>query len=350
MEEEKTLFLDLLGTYKYKEKSGKYEFELIDDTIFTSKTVNYIADPAYDSIFKYLFGREDGKSRLIDFISSIMFPNEEEKIEDLTYLTNELAEFIRADIACRIKTDKRTFLMCIEIQIGNNGSFSKRLLNYDNSLRNYNTFKDCYFIGLYLSVENNYRDTNYVNLIKKKNLKQSKLKYLNIIVIDINDEVNNMMADEPVIINGKEIVNKGKEFIKLLGLRNWAKSDSSKYALPNISLLSSNLIFIECLELLGSVGQDSISLMKVDEQSMFDEKKEKEDQIYITHAFDLFIEKKNAVKFLKDNKIDLGDYDSDYISSILLTFSEAKEVNSFIKLLKNNELILNSDSSSSSND
>ena len=90
--------------------------------------------------------------------------------------------------------------------------------------------------------------------------------------------------------------------------------------------------------------------MKVDEQSMFDEKKEKEDQIYITHAFDLFIEKKNAVKFLKDNKIDLGDYDSDYISSILLTFSEAKEVNSFIKLLKNNELILNSDSSSSSND
>ena len=158
------------------------------------------------------------------------------------------------------------------------------------------------------------------------------------------------MADEPVIINGKEIGNKGKEYIKLLGLRNWAKSDSSKYTLPKISLLSSNPIFIECLELLGSVGQDSISLMKVDEQSILDEKKERQDEIFITHAFDLFMQKKNAIKFLEDNKIDLGDYDSDDISSILLTFGEAEKVNFFIKLLKDNDLILNSDSSSSSTD
>lgn len=60
--------------------------------------------------------------------------------------------------------------------------------------------------------------------------------------------------------------------------------------------------------------------------------------------------KKNAIKFLEDNKIDLGDYDSDDISSILLTFGEAEKVNFFIKLLKDNDLILNSDSSSSSTD
>ena len=330
----------------------------MDDTIFKSKTVNYIADPAYDSTFKYLFGREDGKWRLIDFISSIMFPNEEEEIEELTYIANEFAKLdrkkckgvIRTDIACKIKTNKRIFLLCIEMQIGNNGSFSKRLFNYGTSLRNDNEFTDCYSIGLYLSVADKYRGTNYVNLIKKKKQKESKLKFLNVIDIDINDEVYNMMADEPVIINGKEIGNKGKEYIKLLGLRNWAKSDSSKYTLPKISLLSSNPIFIECLELLGSVGQDSISLMKVDEQSILDEKKERQDEIFITHAFDLFMQKKNAIKFLEDNKIDLGDYDSDDISSILLTFGEAEKVNFFIKLLKDNDLILNSDSSSSSTD
>ena len=46
----------------------------------------------------------------------------------------------------------------------------------------------------------------------------------------------------------------------------------------------------------------------------------------------------------------MGDYDSDDISSILLTFGEAEKVNFFIKLLKDNDLILNSDSSSSSTD
>ena len=57
------------------------------------------------------------------------------------------------------------------------------------------------------------------------------------------------MKDEPVIINKEEIDDNGKEYIKLLGIRNWCKRDSSKYALPKLPLLSSNEIFLECLEI-----------------------------------------------------------------------------------------------------
>ena len=71
MEKEKSLFLELEGGSRFIKKLGEYEFGLVDDDYsFNCKTINYIADPAYDSTFKYLFGREEVKERLKDFINS----------------------------------------------------------------------------------------------------------------------------------------------------------------------------------------------------------------------------------------------------------------------------------------
>ena len=325
MEEENLLFLKLEGDYSFEKRSGKYIFDLIYDRSFKCKIVNYIADPTYDSTFKYLFGPEDGKTHLIDFINSILFPNEEDEVIKLTYVNNEFPKLntkickgvvIRTNIACEIETinKKKPFVMCIEMQIGKCGSLSKRLFNHGTSLRNDNFFKDCYSIGLYISIDEEYRGSNHINLIKKKK-KGYKLKYINIIDIDINNEIDKIMRDESVIINKKEIGEKGKEYIKLLGIRSWCKMDSSKYVLPKISLLSSNKIFLECLEILGSVGQNALSLMKVDEQSLFEEEKEQNDREHIILAFGLFLSKKDPLNFLTENNIDLGDYTEHYIKS-----------------------------------
>lgn len=357
MEEEKSLFLQLEGSSRFKKKLGEYEFDLLDDDYypFNCKTINYIADPAYDSTFKYIFGREDGKERLKDFINSIMFPNEEDEVTELTYLNNEFPKLdskknkgvIRADIACQIETyeAKKPFLINIEIQIGKGSSFSKRLFNYNTSLRNDNSFKNCYSIGLYLSIDGQYRGSNYINSTKTIR-KEHKLKYINIIEIDINDEIDKIKKDMPVIINKKEILNKGKEYIKLLGIRNWCKRDSNKYIVPKLSLLSSNKIFLECLEILGSVGQNALSLMKVNEQSFFEEEKEKRDREYILSAFSLFLCKQDPIIYLEKNNIDLGDYTENYIKSVLKD-QNFKYVKSFISILNENNLLTDSSSSSS---
>ena len=354
MEEENSLFLELEGDYDFSEKLGKYIFNLFDKQIFRCKTVNYIADPTYDSTFKILFGREDGKERLIDFINSIMFPNEEDEVKKLTYVNNEFPKLnrkkckgvIRTDIACQIETlkKKKPFLLCIEMQIGNSGSFSKRLFNYSTSLRNDNFFKDCYSIGLYLSINDEYRGSNHINVIKTKN-KGYKLNYINIIEIDINDEICNIKNDEPVIINNKQILNNGKEYIKLLGIRNWGSRDLSKYVLPDVSLLSSNEKFVECLKILGSISQNALSLMKVDEQSLLDEEQEKKDRKLIHSAFSLFITGSDPIDYLEKN-VDLKDYSEHYIKSVL-EYEKAKYVKNFIKLLNEYNLLMDSCSSSS---
>jgi len=352
MEDEKSLFLQLDGNYKYDQKLKKYKFKLIGKTtkMFLSEIINYIADPAYYSIFKILFGGENGKARLIDFISSIMFPNEEDDIEKLTYINNEF-HILDADIACEIKTknNKKPFLLCIEMQIGNNVYFSKRLINYNTYLKNANKFKDCYVIRLYLCNKDEYRGTNFINLIKNKKTKKTNLKNINIIDIDINHEIDNIHENEPVIINGKEIGNIGKEYIKLLGIRNWGKTDASKYVLPKIKMLSENEIFIECLEVLGSISQTALLFMRVDEQSIIDDEKKIQDREYIFSAFTLFIHKIDPLKFLKEKNVVLEDYTDDDIKTVLKR-EEIKLVNEFVQILKDNNLLAEEVSLSNNSD
>ena len=58
MEEENSLFLELEGDYRYGKKLGKYIFDLVNDTSFKCKTVNYIADSVYDRhLNTFLCGR-----------------------------------------------------------------------------------------------------------------------------------------------------------------------------------------------------------------------------------------------------------------------------------------------------
>ena len=184
---------------------------------------------------------------------------------------------------------------------------------------------------------------NNKNLIKTKN-KSDKLEYINIadIDIDINDIIKNIINNEHVIINNKEIKNNGKEYIKLLGIRNWCSRDSSKYILPKLSLLTSNDIFFECLEILGSVSQNALSLMKVEEQSLFDEENEKRNREAIFISYALFLSKSDPIEYLNKNDVDLKDYSEEDIKSILKD-QKMEYVNTFIECLIKEDLLMSSE-------
>jgi len=351
MEKDNSLFLKL-GAYNYRNQSGIHEFKLMNENSFLCKIVNYIVDPIYESTFDYLFGPEDGKKRLIDFINSIIFPNKEEKVTTIKYINNEFTKLnkkkcknvIVTDIACQIEISNKNkpFLMTIELHIGKSDSFSKKIFE-NKSSKNDNFFKDSYFIGLYFSIYEEKNDSNNNNLIKTKN-KSHKLKYTKIadIDIDINDKIKDIINNENVIINNKEIKINGKEYIKLLGIRNWCSSDSSKYILPKLSLLSSNDIFIECLEILGSISQSALSLMKVDEQSLLDEENEKRNREGIILSFAIFVSNLDPIEYLNKNDFDLKDYSEEDIKLVLKDQKE-EYVNTFIEFLIKGDLIMSSE-------
>ena len=359
MEKEESYFLRYTGYSEKDEESGKYDFFLKDDIIYKTKKINYIADPCYDSTFKFLFGCENGKNRLIDLLNSIIFPDEDEddEILELTYVNNEFTKFnkknnrdtIRADITCKVKTSEQNeFLICLEMQIGQKYNFTKRLFNYGTSLRNSNKFKDCYSIGLFLSTNRLNRKSNIVNLIKNNNSKNEKiLNYMRIIEIDINAEVNNILDDQPIIINNKYINNKGKEYIKLFGIRNWSDNISNRFRIPRIDKVSSNDIFKECLSILSSVNQSQISKMSVDEQSYFDSIKSYKDEAFILVAFDYFLkgkDKKEIFEHFEKYDVDFEELDEFDIKSMLIKEKE-NNVNNFIQFLKKYNYLENSDKS-----
>ena len=353
MENEDSYFLRYIGSSEKDKESGKYNFFLKDNIIYKAKKINYIADPCYDCTFKILFGCENGKKRLMDLLNSIIFPDEDEddEIIELAYVNNEFTKFnkknnrdtIRADITSRVKTfDGNEFLICLEIQIGQKYNFTKRLFNYGSSLRNCHKFNDCYSIDFFLSSNQLNRKSN------NNNSKNEKiLKYMRIIEIDINAEVSKILDDKPVIINNKYINEKGKEYIKLFGIRNWCDNISNRFRIPKIDNVSSNDIFKECLSILSSVNQDQISKMIVDEQSFFDTIKAYKDEAFILVAFDYFLQgkdKKEIFEHFEKYDVNFEELDEFDIKSMLIKEKE-NNIKKFIKFLKKYNYLEYSDKS-----
>lgn len=95
MEEEKSLFLKLEGSSRFKWNIGENEFDLKDENYpFNFKAINNIADLDYDSTFKYFFEWKDGKALLKYNINSKMIPNEEDEVIELPYINNELERIL----------------------------------------------------------------------------------------------------------------------------------------------------------------------------------------------------------------------------------------------------------------
>ena len=274
--DKESILTRLFDGYNFDQKKNRYIFNLKNNDHFTCKTINSISDASYDSTFKFLFASNGSEERLSDLLNSILFPDEEDKITKLTYLNDECHKInskhnkgmLKTDLACEIETNKNlNYIVCIEMQITKAIRFTKRLFNYGTALRINNFYKNCFVIGLSLNSE---KGTNNTKLRREKDSGLSTLKFIKIIEIDIGNELDNIKNNIPVKINGKEIKNKGKEYLKLLGIRKWGKRDGQKYIIPEFSLITSNNILKTCFTILGSISEEQISLMEIDEQSYMD--------------------------------------------------------------------------------
>lgn len=254
-------------------------------------------------------------------ISSLFFPNEDEIIEYLGYLSNEFPKLdakrnknvIRTYVACEVKTNKDIYVICIEMQIEDKGSLTKRLFNYGTSLRNNNSYKNCYSLGISLSSRNG---SNLVKLKKKTYESTTTLKYIKTAQIDINEELENLKNDEIIKVYNKEITRKGVENLKLFGIRIWGKMIDRKYILPDDEIFVNDTVK-ECIEILSKISNDQISKMIIDEQYYFDviqeNKEEGINEGLIVGAYGVFLASNNnydnCYKFWRENEITINSKD-----------------------------------------
>ena len=274
--ENKDVFLLLKGTFEYDNNFEKYYFDLEKNELFPCKNIISIADPIYDSTFKILFGITGAEERLKDLINSFLFPDEDDnKIKKLEYVTNEFQKLdaknnhgaLRTDIACKIKTiNDDIYVISIEIQIWDKGDFTQRLFNYGTSLRNNNSYKNCYAIGISISSQN----SNFVTLKKKIKNNSTDLDYLKTMEIYLKEELENIKLGNEIKINDKKITQRGKEYIKLFGIRLWGKMVGNKYIIPNEEIFFNEKIK-ECINILSNVDNFSLEKMILDEYTYLNE-------------------------------------------------------------------------------
>jgi hypothetical protein len=190
-------------------------------------------------------------------LNSILYPGKNpKKIKSLKFLPKEMHKLneksnknsLITDIACEIKVDGRLYVIALEMQLGDRGSFNKRLFNYGTSLRNNNSYKDCIALGISISSR---VQSNYTKLQKKTYTQTLDLNYLKTIQINVDNELKRMEEGKDIQINSENLQDDGKEFLKLLGLRKWAtKNDRNKFALPDWDI-SENPIINQCIKILS---------------------------------------------------------------------------------------------------
>ena len=112
-------------------------------------------------------------------------------------------------------------------------------------------------------------NSNYVKLMKTAMNNTSTLDYINKVQVNIDNELIKVNGDEDIKINNKFLENEGKEFIKLLGLRNWAEKSGDKFVLPNLKL-SDNEAINDCIEYLSSINDNLFVEILMDEKYKLD--------------------------------------------------------------------------------
>ena len=347
-EKKESIFIRLIkGKSEYDSKKKKFIFPLKNKDSFECHNISYIADPAYDSTFKMLFASNGKEKTLMDFLNSILFPDEDEdedKIIDLTYLVDEFHKLnqkhnkgmLNTDLACKINTKNgKQYVLCLEMQISRQKDFTKRLFDYGTTLRNFNEYENCYSLGLSLGSE---IWTNNVTSERKKDSQQTQLNYIKLIEIDISEEINKMKQNKTIKIKGKKIKNKGKEYIKLLGIRKWGEKSDGRYKIPEPQFVSSNEIFINCLFELSAITQIQIYKMELDEhyflENMNEQKEKGKEEGIIISSFYLFKNgHEDPYSILEENNI----YANVNEIKEILKNENKKKVDVYIQFLKNVE-------------
>ena len=277
-QEDLTLYNDLFHYLTgdcYEDQSGHQIFYLYNSdnahyAYYTSDGYFLIDDPSVDSSFKHLF--LNNPVRLKAFLNEIYFEQNDMKIIELDYMIGEFYDIgkrfnidsLKSDIACKAKIiGSKKILINIEIQINWLSNLDDRLFEYGACIRNANSnvetkkeqerlnksgkkqkakriFNDVIVIGLLITntVSDN-TQTNQIDLWRKKNInnKFTLVPGFNILEINICEILDQIKRKKDAKLFDKYITKNGADWLKLIGLRFWAKKkDGSlgQYIFPKI--------------------------------------------------------------------------------------------------------------------
>ena len=239
------IFLKLSPKCNIFSDSKEYHFySNQNNEIYKTKNIYRPYDPAIDSTFKYLF--QDVKM-LEDMLNSLLFPecpqlSVEAILDKEIVRPNELycKGSIRSDLVCKASLNGETIIIGIEMQIGVDGDFSKRLFQYSVGLSNKYKYENSWMNAFFINTNKQPKYSKSIKLMENKNGEENELDFIKIIEIDLREEIKKINNDEDVFINGKKLDKKGKEWLKLLGLRTWCPREDEQFILPKGYILSNN--------------------------------------------------------------------------------------------------------------
>ena len=245
----------------YKLKKDEKDNYLIDGKIITEKCIT-LADPTYDLTFKYLFSQSSWEKRTISLLKSL---NIQEDISNIEVLNTEFVEpnltsnkqgeplrNLRSDLAFQLNSkDKSGYqyieLINIEMELKYPTNFLERLIEYGIVLKKRHEKGEANipvktlvlgfinYKGMYNMGSKSYSLSEF-SLEKNQFIKKVD-DFLDIIVINLNEISSKLCNNETIFILGKEVSTTGKNWLKLLSLRHWAKNNGkNKFEIPNIQL------------------------------------------------------------------------------------------------------------------
>ena len=367
-------FSEIVKIEKGKLKD-EINFILENGEIITEKieSCSKFVDPAYDSVFKAIFGdgniidEKGGKERLLNLLNSLLFPNEETKgFIDIHSISNEKSKIttkqnnsgiLRFDISCKAtlyndKNEKKTKIIDIEMQIGKKTGILSRMKNYAYAL--FQTYEMETILISFMNQEQ----------INKENSSQYTITYLydskgevieeeqdtDIMIINLKQEIEKNQAKQKIIVRNKELNKVGISWLKLLGIRHWGKISKKFYYLPkNVCFLSKELN--TAFKLLQSYDDGQLEkLLRKEEEDrnilkIYEEEGEKKGEKkgeekgkkigkmkqILGSLLNIFEHKKESF----DEMIDFIDYEKNDFESkdIEVMISDENKRNEFLKLL-----------------
>ena len=345
------------------EKGEKYDeikFTLQNGKFIKAKTndCNKFVDPSYDIVFKAIFGEgiicieKNGNDRLLDLLNSLIFPQKkDEHFVDVTPVSNEKgkickgdknAGILRFDISCKAtlydNKKKKNKIINIEMQLGKKTCLINRMINYAQSL--YNMYKiETILIAFmnqnYVNNDNNSQCArNKIDILTPKGEKIKDIDNFEVIIVNLKEENDKHINNEKIFINQNELDKTGISWLKLLGIRQWAKTFNGFYFLPkNLSFPSKELesAFI----LLQKYNErDLLDFMRTEEEDnnlLITSKEEGKREQILLSLIKIFREEKNMF----DDMIDRIDFQKTIFKNeeIEALIKDKSEKKNFIEML-----------------
>ena len=188
----------------------------------------------------------------------MIFPNEEHKcFTEIRSISNKKSKIttkndnsgiMRFDISCEAivldKTEKKTKIIDVEMQIGKKTGIMSRMMEYVYSL--FLTYRTETILIAFMNQD--YINEENKSQYSTRILYDSDGKIIkeeddtDVIIVNLKQEIKKNQDKKKIFLKKKELNKVGISWLKLLGIRHWGKSIKDFYFLPkNVYFLSKEL-------------------------------------------------------------------------------------------------------------